>query len=59
MSYPFIDPDDMPTRAQAEADERGWDYTECPDCGEIAIDPDGHCNLCGYDEDLRPGAMPT
>ena len=46
--YPFIHPWDIPTRAEAEADERGWDYTECLDCGEIAIDPSRTCRACGY-----------
>jgi len=38
--------DDMPTRAEAEADAREWAYTECPDCGEIAVDPGGYCHAC-------------
>jgi hypothetical protein len=40
------DRDRWPTRAEAEADERGWEPTECPDCGEVAVDPDGVCQAC-------------
>jgi len=36
--------DNMPTLAECERDERGWDYTECPDCGEAAVDPNGTCH---------------
>jgi hypothetical protein len=49
MSW-LIDPDDRPTRAEAEADERGWEYSECPECGETAVDPDGVCHAHGPDE---------